>query len=102
MTSSSVLNENSGATGPNVSSRAIFIFDVTPVRMVGSKNEPPSACRLPPSAILPPLLTASAMCSSTFSTAAMSISGPCWVSPLSPSPTFMALTAFASFSAKAS
>ena len=49
---------------------------VTSVSTVGSKNVPPSAWRLPPVTTLAPLATASAMCSSTFSTASMSISGP--------------------------
>src|SRR5882757_5401243 len=53
----------------------------------------PSACGLPPTATRPPLAIASDTCSSTFSTAAMLISGPV-VTPVSnPSPTLNALTA---------
>ena len=76
MASSSVLKRNSGATGPNVSSRATFISGVTSVITVGSKNLPPSACRLPPSDHLGALGDASATCSSTFSTAACRSADP--------------------------
>jgi len=48
---------------------------VTSVSRVGSKKLPPCAARLPPVTTLAPFLTASAMCSSTFSTAFMSIKG---------------------------
>jgi hypothetical protein len=75
---------------------------VTPVRMVGSKKVPPRGWRLPPKAIEAPLATASAICSSTFSTAAMSMSGPCWKSPVRPLPTRIVETAAVSFAAKAS
>jgi hypothetical protein len=75
---------------------------VTFVSTVGSKNVPASACRLPPVATCAPRLVASAMCASTFSTAAASISGPC-VTPASvPDPTFSAFTRSTSFEANAS
>jgi hypothetical protein len=57
---------------------------VTSVSTVGSKKEPPSADRLPPMTTFGPLLTASAMCASTFSTAFMSISGPITAPRLEP------------------
>ena len=43
ITSASVEKRISGATGPNVSSRKIFIAGVTSVSTVGSKNVPESA-----------------------------------------------------------
>jgi hypothetical protein len=46
--------------------------------------------RLPPTATLPPFLTASAMCASTFSTAFMSISGPITAPGSNPSAIFIA------------
>ena len=98
----SSLNEKIGATGPKVSSRATSIVGFTPVMIVGSKNVPPSAWRLPPSAILPPLASASAMCSSTLATALSSISGPCSVAPCRPSPTRSLRTASTSFATNAS
>ncbi|CFP62596.1 Uncharacterised protein [Bordetella pertussis] len=92
MTSSSLSNLNSGATGPKVSSTAKRIDCVTSRTTVGWKKLPPSACGSPPAMTLAPCAVASAMCSCTLATAAVSISGP-WVTPCSkPSPTFMALT----------
>ena len=93
---------NKGATGPKVSSFVTIISLVTPVITVGSKNNPPNSWRLPPVNILAPFLSASLMCSSTLSTASELINGP-EETPLSkPSPTFILLTASASFFAKAS
>ena len=75
---------------------------VTAVSSVGSKNVPPSACRLPPATTLAPPAIASAMCSSTFATASWSIIGPC-VTPASvPGPTLSERTFAANFSANAS
>ena len=68
---------------------------VTPVSTVGSKKLPPSAWRLPPTTTLAPFCTASAMCSSTFSTAFMSISGPITTPGSTPLPTFIAPAASA-------
>ena len=100
--SSSVLKRKSGATGPKVSSRATSMAGVTSVSTVGWKKVPPSAWRPPPVTTVAPLATASAMCSSTFSTAASSMSGPCCVSAFRPSPTLSSATASASFPAKRS
>src|SRR4026207_876581 len=49
----SSLKPKIGATGPKVSSRATSMSGFTCVITVGSKNLPPSACRLPPSAPVP-------------------------------------------------
>ncbi len=102
ITSSSVSNLKSGASGPKVSSVETFMSGVMPVTTVGSKNVPPSACRLPPVTTFPPPARASAICSSTFSTAASLIKGPVVTPSFSPSPTFSFFTAAASFVAKAS
>ena len=53
--SSSVEKRKIGASGPNVSSRAMRMSGVAPVSTVGSKNVPPSACRLPPVVTVAPL-----------------------------------------------
>ncbi len=87
MTSSSVSNLKSGANGPKVSSLATAISFVTPVRIVGSKKLNPLECGLPPLSTFAPLLVASAICSSTFATAFVSISGPCVVPDSKPLPT---------------
>jgi len=100
--SSSVLKRNSGATGPKVSSRATRICDVTSVRMVGSKNSPPRAWRLPPSASFAPLASASATCSSTLVIAAGSISGPIVTPSSVPAPTLNWPTRAASLVANSS
>ena len=100
--SSSVEKRNSGARGPNVSSRATAIAGVTPVRRVGWKKLPPRAWRPPPVTTSAPRPTASAMCSSTFATARRSIKGPCSVPSSSPLPTRSAATLSANFAANAS
>ena len=83
MASSSVLNRKSGATGPNVSSRATIIAGVTSASTVGSKKRPPQRVTLAADARPSrPCVIASAMCSSTFATALSSMSGPC-VAPAS-------------------
>ena len=102
MASASSSNANSGATGPNVSSRAIAIAGVTPVRIVGSKNRPPRACRMPPASTVAPFAMASLMWLSTFSTARSSMSGPCVAPSSNPGAGFSVLTAAASFSANRS
>jgi len=100
MASSSVLNRKSGATGPNVSSRATPIALVTSRSNVGSKKLPPSA--LPPTTTLAPLASASSMCSCTLATAARLINGPVVTPASAPSPTRSAFTASASLAANAS
>ena len=95
-------NRKSGATGPKVSSRAMVICGVMSARMVGSKKVPPRAWRLPPTTTRAPLAVASAMCSSTFSTAAMSISGPCSAPGSKPFATLRPDTAWDSRAAKSS
>jgi hypothetical protein len=64
-----------GDRGPRVSSLVMTTSVVTSVSTVGSKKLPPWAARLPSVTTLAPLLIASAMCASTFSTPFMSISG---------------------------
>src|SRR5205807_2009377 len=100
--SCSVSKRNNGATGPKVSSRATSMSRVTSTTTVGSKKVPPSAWRLPPCTIRAPLPTASARCCSTLASALVSMSGPCSVGPLSPSPTRSCATACTSFFVKAS
>ncbi|MCY1304306.1 hypothetical protein D9M70_540530 [compost metagenome] len=96
------MKRNSGASGPKVSSLATAALLGTSTRMVGSKKLPPRACGLPPATTLAPLLTASAMCSSTFFTAFSSISGPVVVPSSRPLPICSLATAALSFSTKAS
>ena len=62
----------------------------TSASTVGWKILPPLSWRLPPVTTRAPLPTASVMCSSTFSTAFMSISGPCITPSSRPLPTFIA------------
>jgi hypothetical protein len=93
---------NSGATGPNVSSREIIIDGVTSAKTVGSKKRPPRACRLPPIITRAPFFSASSMCSSTLATALSSISGPCVAPASRPLAGFSVPTAAASFAANAS
>ena len=100
--SASVLNRKSGATGPNVSSRATAICGVAFTRIVGSKKRPPNAWRCPPAITFAPFDTASLIWLSTFSTAALSISGPCEAPASSPGAGFSFFTAVTSFSANAS
>src|SRR5690606_12519704 len=57
-----------------------------------------SSWRFPPVTILPPLAVASPTSSSTFSTAFMSINGPCWTPSSRPGPTLRVREAAASFS----
>src|SRR3990167_5144889 len=83
MASASVSKRKIGASGPKVSSRATIISEVTSPSTVGSKKLPPKACGWPPASTLAPLLTASAICSSTLATALALINGPCWA-PSSP------------------
>src|SRR5437773_133218 len=80
---------------PTSSIYPLSLHDALPIltlaRTVGSKKVPPSAWRLPPVRIFAPLASASLMCSSTFSTAALSMSGPCTTPGSMPLPTFIAL-----------
>ena len=84
----SSLNAKTGATGPNVSSRATSMFG----RHLRDHRrlEERAAERVPLAAerdLARPWPSASAMCSSTLATALASISGPWSVAPCSPSPT---------------
>ena len=81
ITSSSVLKRNKGATGPKVSSLKISASVLTSANTVGSKKVPffkplLSVWRFPPAISFAPFETASLTWLSTFSTAAISISGP--------------------------
>ncbi|MNL57973.1 hypothetical protein D3C87_1815720 [compost metagenome] len=90
MASCSVLNLNTGAKGPKVSSLAQSMSLVASATTVGSKNWPPR--RLPPATTRAPLATASSTWRCTFTSAASSINGP-WFTPSSkPLPTLAVLT----------
>ena len=102
ITSSSLSNLNKGATGPKVSSLAIIIFFETSVKSVGSKKDPPKLCLLPPKTKLAPFDKASAICSSTLSTASSVISGPVVTLGLKPFPILSFVTARPNFSANSS
>ena len=72
------MKRNSGATGPNVSSRATAIAGVTSGqhrRLEEAAAERDDA--VPPTSTFAPFAIASAMWLSTFSTALSSMSGPC-------------------------
>jgi hypothetical protein len=75
---------------------------VASARTVGWKKLRPSSWRDPPVTTLAPLPVASAMWLSTFSTADMSMSGPCSTPGSRPLPTRSRSTALPNASAKAS
>jgi len=103
MTSASVWNLNTGATGPKVSSREHSICGVASASRVGSKKLPPApSMRLPPASSLAPSAMASATWVSTFCNACSSISGPTWMPASKPLPVLSAATRAANFSRKAS
>ena len=102
ITSSSSLNLNRGATGPNVSLVETTIFFVTSVRSVGSKKFPPNLWRLPPVINFAPFDKASFIWFSTFKTASSVIKGPKVTFSLKPSPTSNLLTALDNFCANSS